>query len=218
MKTHREKYDELERKRRLAEAPAGAEAVEKQHARGKRTAAERIDALVDPGSFGEFDRFAVHRTNAFGLDEKEFLGDGVVTGRATIDGRQVFLFSQDFTVLGGSLGEAFAEKICKVMDLAVRTGSPMIGINDSGGARIQEGVVIAWRLRRNLLAQRASQRRHPADQLDRRAVRGRRRLLAGHHRLHHHDREASRRCSSPARKSSKPSPAKTSRSRSWAAR
>ena len=141
MRTHHEKYDELARKRALAEAPAGAAAVEKQHARGKRTARERVDALVDPGSFTELDQFVVHRTNAFGLDEKEFLGDGVITGRATIDGRQVFLFSQDFTVLGGSLGEAFAEKICKVMDLALRTGSPMIGINDSGGARIQEGVV-----------------------------------------------------------------------------
>ncbi|HET9030285.1 MAG TPA: acyl-CoA carboxylase subunit beta [Candidatus Aquilonibacter sp.] len=141
MRTHEEKYEELARKRELSHAPAGAEAVEKQHARGKRTARERIDALVDDGSFTELDQFVVHRTNAFGLDEKEFLGDGVITGRATIDGRQVFLFSQDFTVLGGSLGEAFAEKICKVMDLAVRTGSPMIGINDSGGARIQEGVV-----------------------------------------------------------------------------
>ncbi|HMF28146.1 MAG TPA: acyl-CoA carboxylase subunit beta, partial [Candidatus Cybelea sp.] len=117
------------------------QALEKQHQRGKRSARERVQALVDEGSFVEFDRFVVHRTNAFGLDEKEFLGDGVITGRATIDGRQVFLFSQDFSVLGGSLGEAFAEKICKVMDLAVRTGSPMIGINDSGGARIQEGVV-----------------------------------------------------------------------------
>jgi propionyl-CoA carboxylase beta chain len=141
VKSHQEKYAELARKRRLAEMPAGAEAVERQHARGKRTAAERVAALVDPGSFTEFDRFVVHRTNAFGLDEKEFLGDGVITGRALIDGRQVFLFSQDFTVLGGSLGEAFAEKICKVMDLALRTGAPMIGINDSGGARIQEGVV-----------------------------------------------------------------------------
>ena len=121
--------------------PAGAAAVARQHERGKRTARERVEALVDDGSFVEFDRFVVHRTNAFGLDEKEFLGDGVITGRATLDGRQIFLFSQDFTVLGGSLGEAFAEKICKVMDLAVRTGSPLIGINDSGGARIQEGVV-----------------------------------------------------------------------------
>lgn len=141
MSTHEEKYAQLARKRETALAPAGAEAVEKQHARGKRTARERIEALVDEGSFAELDRFVVHRTNAFGLDEKEFLGDGVVTGRATIDGRQIFLFSQDFTVLGGSLGEAYAEKICKVMDLAVCTGSPMIGINDSGGARIQEGVV-----------------------------------------------------------------------------
>ena len=141
MKNRKAKYTELEEKRAQALTPAGAEAVEKQHARGKRTARERIDALVDDGSFIELDQFAVHRTTAFGLEEKEFLGDGVVTGRALIDGRQVFVFSQDFTVLGGSLGEVFAEKICKVMDLAVRTGSPMIGINDSGGARIQEGVV-----------------------------------------------------------------------------
>jgi acetyl-CoA carboxylase carboxyltransferase component len=122
-------------------APAGIEANDRQHARGKRTARERIAALVDPDSFFEFDMFAVHRSDAFGLQERAFLGDGVVTGRATIDGRQVFLFSHDFTVLGGSLGEVFAEKICKVMDLAVRTGCPVIGINDSGGARIQEGVV-----------------------------------------------------------------------------
>ena len=141
MRTHEEKYAELARKRALALAPSGDAAIAKQHERGKRTARERIEALVDPNSFTELDQFVVHRTNAFGMDEKEFLGDGVITGRATIDGRQVFLFSQDFTVLGGSLGEAFAEKICKVMDLAVRTGSPVIGINDSGGARIQEGVV-----------------------------------------------------------------------------
>ncbi|MBV8491153.1 MAG: acyl-CoA carboxylase subunit beta [Candidatus Eremiobacteraeota bacterium] len=141
MKTNREKYAELAKKGDAALLPAGAAGAKRQHDRGKRTARERVEALVDEGSFAEFDRFVVHRTNAFGLDEKEFLGDGVITGRATIDGRQVFLFSQDFTVLGGSLGEAFAEKICKVMDLAVRTGSPVIGINDSGGARIQEGVV-----------------------------------------------------------------------------
>jgi propionyl-CoA carboxylase beta chain len=138
---HERAYRRLERMRDESLAPAGAEANERQRGRGKRTARERIDALVDAGSFVELDRFAVHRTTAFGLDERQFLGDGVVTGHATIDGRQVFLFSQDFTVLGGSLGEVFAEKICKVMDLAVRTGSPMIGINDSGGARIQEGVV-----------------------------------------------------------------------------
>jgi propionyl-CoA carboxylase beta chain len=135
------KLDVLHRKRRQALVPAGEAANERQHARGKRTARERIDALVDEGSFVELDQFAVHRTTAFGLNEREFLGDGVVTGRATIDGRPVLLFSQDFTVLGGSLGEVFAEKICKVMDIAVSTGTPMIGINDSGGARIQEGVV-----------------------------------------------------------------------------
>ena len=131
----------LREKRAQALEPAGPGSNERQHARGKRTARERVEALVDPDSFIELDMFALHRTTAFGLDEREFLGDGVVTGRAAIDGRQVFLFSQDFTVLGGSLGEVFAEKICKVMDLALRTGSPMIGINDSGGARIQEGVV-----------------------------------------------------------------------------
>ena len=141
MKSNQARYAELQRKRDLAAAPAGAEAIERQHRRGKRTARERIETLVDANSFIELDQFAVHRTTAFGLGEREFLGDGVITGRATIDGRQVFLFSQDFTVLGGSLGEVFAEKICKVMDLALRTGSPMIGINDSGGARIQEGVV-----------------------------------------------------------------------------
>ena len=138
---HDHAYRRLELMRAESLAPAGEAANERQHARGKRTARERIEALVDPGSFAELDRFAVHRTTTFGLDERAFLGDGVVTGHATIDGRQVFLFSQDFTVLGGSLGEVMAEKICKVMDLAVRTGSPMIGINDSGGARIQEGVV-----------------------------------------------------------------------------
>ncbi len=141
MKSRAQKYADLQTKVAQASMPAGAEALARQHARGKRSARERVESLVDAGSFMELDRFVVHRTNAFGLDEKEFLGDGVVTGRATIDDRQVFLFSQDFTVLGGSLGEAFAEKVCKVMDLAVRTGSPMIGINDSGGARIQEGVV-----------------------------------------------------------------------------
>jgi acetyl-CoA carboxylase carboxyltransferase component len=138
---HQAKLDELTARRERALAPAGEAANAKQRERGKRTARERVETLVDDGSFVELDMFAVHRTTAFGLGDREFLGDGVVTGRATIGGRQVFLFSQDFTVLGGSLGEVFAEKICKVMDLAIRTGSPMIGINDSGGARIQEGVV-----------------------------------------------------------------------------
>ena len=131
----------LRRMEQEALHPAGIEAEEKQHARGKLTARERIDLLVDPDSFVELDRFAVHRTHEFEMQERRFLGDGVVTGYGTIDGRQIFLFSQDFTAFGGSLGEVHAEKIMKVMDLAMKTGAPIVGINDSGGARIQEGVV-----------------------------------------------------------------------------
>ncbi|MGH2389412.1 MAG: acyl-CoA carboxylase subunit beta [Chloroflexota bacterium] len=116
-------------------------AQEKQHAKGKLTARERVAALLDEGSFVELDRFAVHRSDNFGLDKQRIPGDGVVTGHGTIDGRKVVIFSQDFTVFGGSLGEVYAEKICKVMDLALKMGCPIIGINDSGGARIQEGVV-----------------------------------------------------------------------------
>jgi acetyl-CoA carboxylase carboxyltransferase component len=121
---------------------AGTEAaVERQHARGKLTARERIDLLLDPGTFTELDMFTRHRAHGFGLEDNRPWGDGVVTGHGLVDGRRVFVFSQDFTVFGGSLGEVFAEKIVKVMDLAVRMGCPVIGINDSGGARIQEGVV-----------------------------------------------------------------------------
>jgi propionyl-CoA carboxylase beta chain len=120
---------------------AGSErAVEAQHKRGKLTARERVEALLDPGSFVEFDELARHRSHNFGLQEKRPYGDGVVTGYGTVDGRQVFVFAQDFTVFGGSLGEVFGEKIVKVMDMALKTGAPVIGINDSGGARIQEGV------------------------------------------------------------------------------
>jgi acetyl-CoA carboxylase carboxyltransferase component len=139
--SHESEIDLLRTKRAQSLAPAGDAAIAKQHERGKLTARERVERLLDPGSFVELDAFAVHRTSAFGLDEKQFVGDGVVTGYGTIDGRQVCLFSQDFSVLGGSLGEVYAEKICKVMDLAIKIGCPMIGINDSGGARIQEGVV-----------------------------------------------------------------------------
>ena len=131
----------LEEARRESLAPAGEAAVERQRARGKGTARERIDLLLDPGSFVELDRLARHRATGFGLDENRPLGDGVITGHGTIEGRRVYVFSQDFGVFGGSLGEVFAEKIVKVMDLATRMGCPMIGINDSGGARIQEGVV-----------------------------------------------------------------------------
>ena len=139
--SHESEIELLQKKREQSLAPAGDAAIARQHERGKLTARERVERLLDPGSFVELDTFAVHRTDAFGLGEKQYVGDGVITGYGTIDGRQVCLFSQDFSVLGGSLGEVYAEKICKVMDLAVKIGCPMIGINDSGGARIQEGVV-----------------------------------------------------------------------------
>ncbi len=130
-------------KRRVAEvANAGSErAVEKQHARGKKTARERLELLLDEGSFVEMDKYARHRSTAFGQDRSRPYGDGVVTGYGTVDGRTVAVFAQDFTVFGGSLGEVFGEKICKVMDFAMKIGCPVIGLNDSGGARIQEGVV-----------------------------------------------------------------------------
>src|SRR2546429_2657451 len=124
-----------------AELGGGEERVEKQHQEGKLTARERIELLLDPGSFVELDKFKVHRCDDFGMENKKILGDGVVTGYGTVEGRQVFVFAQDFTVFGGSLSGAYAEKICKVMDLAVSTGCPVVGLNDSGGARIQEGVV-----------------------------------------------------------------------------
>src|SRR4051795_9753420 len=117
------------------------ESEQKQHERGKYTARERVEKLLDPGSFQELDTFVRHRTYEFGLEKNRPAGDAVVTGHGTIDGRRVCVFSQDFTVFGGSLGEAMAEKICKVMDLAAKIGCPIIRINDSGGARIQEGVV-----------------------------------------------------------------------------
>jgi propionyl-CoA carboxylase beta chain len=129
--------------RRLEEAvhAGSARAVEKQHAKGKMTARERIEKLFDEGSFVELDELARHRSTAFGLEKRRPYGDGVVTGYGTIDGRQACVFSQDFTIFGGSLGEVYGEKILKVMDLAIRTGCPIIGINEGAGARIQEGVV-----------------------------------------------------------------------------
>lgn len=132
---------ELRNRNRAAVDDAEVDARRKQHAKGKLTARERIDLLLDEGSFVELDRFALHRCDNFGMEERRVPGDGVVTGHGTVDGRKVTVFSQDFTVFGGSLGEVFAEKICKVMDLALKMGCPIIGINDSGGARIQEGVV-----------------------------------------------------------------------------
>jgi propionyl-CoA carboxylase beta chain len=138
--TYEEKVQQLDELREAAQAGSEA-AVEKQHERGKLTARERIDKLLDPGSFQELDTFVRHRTHDFEMDKNRPWGDAVVTGHGTIDGRPVCVFSQDFTVFGGSLGEVMGEKMCKVMDLAAKIGCPVIGINDSGGARIQEGVV-----------------------------------------------------------------------------
>lgn len=134
------KINELIEKRAQARLGGGEKRIEAQHAKGKFTARERIEMLLDEGSFEEFDMFVTHRCNNFGIDKTKFLGDGVVTGHGTIDGRVVYVFAQDFTVFGGSLSETFALKICKVMDMAMKMGAPVIGLNDSGGARIQEGV------------------------------------------------------------------------------
>ncbi len=130
----------LAEKRAAAELGGGVERIETQHSKGKLTARERIELLLDPGSFEEWDMFVEHRCTDFGMKDQSIPGDGVVTGYGTINGRMMFVFSQDFTVLGGSLSEAHAEKICKIMDHAMKVGAPVIGLNDSGGARIQEGV------------------------------------------------------------------------------
>jgi len=134
------KMDLLQDKRAESQAGGGAERIKRQHDAGRNTARERLDILLDPGSFHEVDAFVEHRETNFGMDRKKFLGDSVVTGWGTIDGRLVYVFSQDFTVVGGTLSEVHAEKICKIMDMAMKVGAPVIGLNDSGGARIQEGV------------------------------------------------------------------------------
>jgi propionyl-CoA carboxylase beta chain len=138
--TSDERLEQLQQMRSEALLGGGPVRIERQHTFGKLTARERLDLLLDPGSFVELDAFVTHRATEFGLDRQHVLGDGVVTGHGTIDGRLVFVFSQDFTVFGGSLSEAYAEKICKIMDLAMKVGAPIVGLNDSGGARIQEGV------------------------------------------------------------------------------
>src|SRR3989475_3381071 len=135
------KLDELRKREERAEAGGGAARVEKQHAAGKMTARERVEFLLDENTFEEFDKLVVHRSHDFEMEDQVYPGDGVVAGHGLIDGRKVFVFAQDFTVFGGSLSETHAEKICKVMDLAMKVGAPIIGLNDSGGARIQEGVV-----------------------------------------------------------------------------
>ncbi|GHO68549.1 propionyl-CoA carboxylase subunit beta [Ktedonobacter sp. SOSP1-52] len=136
-----EKLADLAEAKAASKLGGGPKRIEVQHKKGKLTARERIDLLLDPGTFNELDMFVTHRASGFGLDEQKIPGDGVVTGYGHVDGRLVYVFSQDFTVFGGSLSEAHAEKICKIMDMAMKNGAPVIGLNDSGGARIQEGVV-----------------------------------------------------------------------------
>ncbi|HEY4590855.1 MAG TPA: carboxyl transferase domain-containing protein, partial [Thermoanaerobaculia bacterium] len=135
-----ERTEELKRRLEAAELGGGRDRIEKQHAAGKLTARERIELLLDAGSFVEIDALVTHRCRDFGMDKVSIPGDGVVCGYGTVDGRLVYVFAQDFTVFGGSLSETNAAKICKVMDLAVENGAPILGLNDSGGARIQEGV------------------------------------------------------------------------------
>ncbi|HOU42022.1 MAG TPA: carboxyl transferase domain-containing protein, partial [Promineifilum sp.] len=135
------KIEQLRQLKKQAHLGGGEDRLAAQKAKGKLTARERIDLLLDKGSFREVDALVVHRETNFGMDKKKYMGDSVVTGWGTIDGRLVYVFSQDFTVFGGSLSGVHAEKICKIMDMAMRNGAPVIGINDSGGARIQEGVV-----------------------------------------------------------------------------
>src|SRR5438046_4692898 len=148
--------EELEGRRELAGLGGGEKRIEAQHAKGRLTARERLSVLLDPGSFEEYDMFVEHNCADFGMAEQKIPGDGVVTGSGTINGRLVYVFAQDFTVFGGSLSERHAEKICKVMDMAMKVGAPVIGLNDSGGARIQEGVAslggYAEVFQRNVLA------------------------------------------------------------------
>ncbi|PHS77053.1 MAG: methylmalonyl-CoA carboxyltransferase, partial [Rhodospirillaceae bacterium] len=132
--------EELDRRREKARLGGGQKRIDTQHAKGKLTARERLELLLDPASFEEWDMFVEHRCVDFGMDKQTIPGDGVVTGYGTINGRTVFVYSQDFTVFGGSLSESHALKICKIMDQAMKVGAPVIGLNDSGGARIQEGV------------------------------------------------------------------------------
>ena len=181
LKGSQEKVAELQHLKAEAMLGGGPKRIEAQHSKGKLTARERLDLLLDAGTFNELDMFVTHRSADFGLDEQRIPGDGVVTGYGQIDGRLVYVFSQDFTVFGGSLSEAHAEKICKVMDLAMKNGAPVIGLNDSGGARIQEGVVslgaYADIFLRNTLASGVV----PQISAIMGPCAGRRGLLSGHH-------------------------------------
>ena len=179
-------WAEVRRRHANAEAGGGEERTQRQHQEGKLSARERIDLLLDEGTFEEMDKLVRHRCHDFGMDQQVVDGDGFVTGYGHVHGRLVYVFAQDFTVFGGSLSEANALKICKIMDLALKTGAPVIGLNDSGGARIQEGVLSSRRLRRHLPAKHAGQRRDSPDLGHHGPVRRRRRLFARADRFHLH--------------------------------
>ena len=163
-----------------------AAATEAQHAKGKLTARERIALLLDEGTFNEVEPLRRHRATGFGLESKKPYTDGVVTGWGTVHGRQVFVYAHDFRIFGGALGEAHAQKIHKIMDMAISAGAPLVSLNDGAGARIQEGVTALAGVRRHLPAQHPRLGRDPADQRDARPVRGRRGVLAGADRLRVH--------------------------------
>src|SRR5687768_10688265 len=158
-----ERLEDLRRRKEQAAQGGGQRRIQAQHDKGKLTARERVNLLADPGSFEEFDSLVLHRATDFGIDQQRYPGDSVVTGFARIEGRPVAIFAQDFTVVGGSVSEVAAEKICKVMDLAMKTGVPIVGINDGGGARLQEGVAslkgYGEIFRRNVRASRSEERR-----------------------------------------------------------
>ncbi len=177
---------ELEERRNRARLGGGEARIKAQHDRGKLTARERLELLLDPNSFEEFDMFVEHRNADFGAEKNRIPGDGVVTGWGTINGRMVYVFAKDFTVFGGSLSETHAQKICKIQDMAMQNQAPIIGLLDAGGARIQEGVSSARRLWRSLQTQCARVRRGAADFRDHGTVCRRRRLFARHDRFHLH--------------------------------
>ena len=183
------KLADLKERYHEAVTASGEAAIEKQHKKGKKTARERIATLLDDGSFVEIDEFVRHRTHAFGMEKSRPYGDAVVTGTGTIHGRQVAVYSQDFTIFGGSLGEVAGEKIIKIMDLALKTGVPIIGMLDSGGARIQEGVVALGKYGEIFRRNTPGIRRHPADLDHHGPGGGRRCLLARPHRLRDHGRQ-----------------------------
>ena len=180
--------EELRQRRAAARLGGGEKALQKQQARGKMTARDRIDFLLDEGTFVELDTFATTRCTDFGMDQRRTPGDGVVTGSGRIEGNLVYLASQDFSAMGGSLGEMHAEKICRAMDLAVKCGCPFLQINDSGGARIQEGISSLAGYAKIFLRNTPRLRRHPPDHHRPGTLRRGRGLLPRHHRFHLHGR------------------------------